>query len=88
MQFVKVLVEKTEDIDAGAAPVVAQRGAPCPFALGSVRVVEKIGKAGDQVGLRENHVDRRMHAQALGQFLDARAQVLRQFQRRFRRTFG
>ncbi len=81
VQFVEMLVEKGQHVLRRAAAVVAQRGAPDPVAFRALAVVEEVGKAGDQVGLGEDHVHRRVHAQALGEFLDPRAQALGQLHR-------
>jgi hypothetical protein len=46
-----------------------------------VAAAEEFGEAGDQVGLREHHVDRCEHFELFGQLLDALTQVLREVDR-------
>ncbi|MCY1528047.1 hypothetical protein D9M68_631370 [compost metagenome] len=80
VELVEALVEQRHGVLLLIA-VVGQRGAPHAVALHLVAVAEELGKAGDQVGLGEHHVDRREHLQPLGEFLHALAQVLRKLDR-------
>ncbi len=78
----KALVKRFEvAVEAGDCVVAAiglerQRGAPDAIAFAAVGVLEELVEAGDEVGLGEYQIDRRVHLEPLGELLNALAQLL------------
>ena len=60
---------------ARAGVAYGKREAPDLVALFLAEVAEVLGEAGEQVGLGDQHVDRRAHAELGVQLLQARAQL-------------
>ena len=77
VQHVELLLELGDHI-APAGGVVRQGRAPDLVAFAAFAVFEEVDEAGDQVGLGEQHVDRREHFQFLGELLHALAQLASQ----------
>ncbi len=87
VEFLEVRVELRDDV-ALVVGLVGQGGAPHAVVLVLVAAAEEFGEAGDQVGLREHHVDRREHFQLFRQLLNALTEVFREVDREFGAVAG
>ena len=76
-QLIKVLIKLRYGIRSRRG-VIRQRGAPDLVTLCTITVFEEIHETGNQIGLGEDHIDRREDFQLLGQLLHALAQLARQ----------
>ncbi|EDS99872.1 hypothetical protein BamIOP4010DRAFT_6609 [Burkholderia ambifaria IOP40-10] len=87
VQLLEALVEQRDDVTL-LVRLVGQGGAPHAVVLVLVAAAEEFGEAGDQVGLREHHVDRREHLELFRELLNALTEVFREVDRKFGAVAG